>query len=79
MEILEKCENRLDLEKFIMRIDDLDKIKATITYKSGRVETLEADLLKSGLPPKASSRRVAQSRQFPTVKNVKVNKFNENP
>ena len=40
MEILEKCENRLDLEKFIMRIDDLDKIKATITYKSGRVETL---------------------------------------
>jgi len=62
-----------------MRIDDFDKIRATITYKSGRVETFEADLLKSGLPPKAFSRRVAQSRQFLTVKKVKVNKFNENP
>ena len=58
-----------------MATDDFENIRATITYKSGRVETFEAKLRKNNMPPVTFSKRVAASKSFPTVSNVKIEKF----
>lgn len=74
--INERCEQTIDLEEcIIMNEREFNHIKATVIYDSGRIEEFEANLLKSGLAPKWFSKRVVQSRSFPTVENVKVSKF----
>jgi len=72
-----RCTETIDLEDMIkMKAEQFcTKAKATITWESGRIEEIHADLKKGGEYKKAFADKVAQYRAFPTVKNVTVEKY----
>ena len=49
--------------------------KATVLWNSGREEVFKDKLNKSGKPPKKFQDKVDKLRDFPTVKNVNVERF----
>lgn len=72
-----RCDLTIDLEEIIMskNPDEFKFVKADITWNSGRVETLRDKLDKNNQIKKQFSDKVAKYRQFPTVKNVQVEKY----
>jgi len=52
-----------------------EKVRATMTYKSGRKETIHGKLKGDQTPHKTFSKRVSAFRSFPTVTNVEIEKY----
>lgn len=72
-----RCTETIDLEDMIkMKAEQFcTKVKAVVTYKSGRTEEFQSDLLKGGDFRKSFVERVNACKKFPTVENVEVVKF----
>lgn len=51
------------------------KVKAIVTYQSGRQETIHGKLNKGNVSDKGFQKKVAAFRAFPTVVNVEVIKY----
>lgn len=72
-----RCTETIDLEEIIkMKTEQFcEKVKATVTWKSGRVEEIYDSLKKGGEFKKSFSDKVENYRKFPTVENVRVEKY----
>ena len=67
-----RCNQTIDLEELIKMDKKETKIRATITYISGRTEEIGADLKNDGTPPKSFNNKVNAYRKFPTVVSVQL-------
>lgn len=70
-----RCEQTIDIEECIIMSTKPKKIRATITYNSGRTEVIAGALKNNGEPPKTFSKAVAEFKRFPTVVSVEVERF----
>lgn len=57
--------------------NEFTHVRGVAEYRSGRTEEFEAKLRADGTPPKAFSKKVSHLRCFPTVTNVKTERYSE--
>lgn len=74
---LERCKETVDLEEIIdMNTDKKPtKIKATITYKSGRQETHYGKLKINGVPDRAYTTHMNAIERLSTVDKIKQERY----
>lgn len=73
-----RCKDTIDIEDFIAMQDKKEqptKIKAIVTYKSGRTEEVHGKINKSGIADAKFSKAVSAAKAFPTVEKVQVEKY----
>jgi len=77
----DRCKHTIDLEDFLMTLtprkpdSECSQIRATITYNSGRTETIHGKLNKDKSPHKTFQQKIDAFRSFPTVVNIKQEKY----
>lgn len=76
----ERCKDTIGLEEYIAmkNQEQHTHVKAEVTYKSGRTETVYGKLNKDQLPDKTFQRKLLSAlRQFPTVTDIKTTKYTQ--
>ena len=70
-----KCNQTIDLEEMIEMERECNNVRCIAVYNSGREEVFTAKLKKNGVWSNKFSKIVSQLRDFPTVQQVKIEKF----
>lgn len=70
-----RCKETIDLEEILEMADQPKNIKAIIKWKSGREEILKGSILKGGNPDANFSSMLVKYQSFPTVLDVKVERY----
>ena len=70
-----RCDLTYDIEELIeMSKEEPTKIKVTATYNSGRIEEINGNLNKGGIPCKKIQDQILALKSFPTVCSVDIEK-----
>lgn len=68
-----RCNLTIDLEEILMAQDrEFTKVRATVYWKSGRVEVIEDDLKIDGTRKLRFHRKISALRDFPTVEKISI-------